>query len=131
MSRSRNKNLIHLVFATKYRRAIPVAIRHWLQAEIRAVMVVYLKIDPIAIGFDVNHVHVLFDLPADRSLEEVARRVKASSSKHARKKFPQLLDIHPAALWQRRYIYQSLGGMTQSATTDYINRQQAFAKENS
>jgi len=118
-----SRNLIHLVTATKYRRQQPPAITGYVELDARRVLI-RIGIEPIALAFDRNHLHVLFDLPRTRTLEEIARRLKATTSKHVREDFAELAEER--AFWQRRFLYTSLGSLSEQQTARYIKKQRAF-----
>lgn len=121
-----SQNLIHLITATKYRRSVDEQVAAYIETDVLRVMG-WLGVDVLAAGFDNNHLHVLFNLPATHRLADIARRLKACTSKHVRRQFPRLIsEIKIDALWQRRYLYISLGSMGQAQTTKYIQQQAAF-----
>jgi putative transposase len=95
-------NFIHCVFSTKERRALIPAAR---TAELYA----YLggvargeELSLIAAGGTVNHVHLLFALPASLSLAHAVQKLKGSSSRWMGEDFSWQEGTAPSASALRR-----------------------------
>ncbi len=81
MPQSLVKNLVHLVFSTKYRK-------RWLPEEVRPSLFSYQagifqqwESPAIVIGGFDDHVHALFSLSKNYPLKKIVEEVKKGSSK--------------------------------------------------
>jgi len=84
MSHSYSCNLVHCVFSTKNRvDLIPAKIREKLFAYMVGIAK-NLQIEILAIGGTANHVHILMGLPANRTISDTVRSLKANSSRWMR-----------------------------------------------
>ncbi|MCG3122847.1 MAG: hypothetical protein GIKADHBN_01250 [Phycisphaerales bacterium] len=127
MPSSWTQNFYHLVFATKRREP-------WLTEPLEARLYAFLggiardlQCTALAINGHIDHVHMLVRYPADLSHSDLARHVKARSSKWIHETFVGLADC----AWQEGY-----GGFTVSksmveATVAYIQRQREHHRSRS
>src|SRR5262245_26032382 len=99
MSQSLVKNLVHLVYSTKGRRAwIPKAHREGLYAY-QAGIFKQWESPAIVIGGVDDHVHALFLLSKNFALKKIVEEVKNGSSKWMKSDGPRNPDFH----WQAGY----------------------------
>jgi len=85
MAHTYTQNLIHMVFATKERRPL---ITPPLKPDLHAYMVGIshnLKCHVYALNGVADHCHLVFDLSPTTALADFANRIKAGSTKWARR----------------------------------------------
>lgn len=112
---------VHLVFATRDREP-------WFtDRELRTRLFAYLaetarrsKCVPLKVGGWIEHVHLLVDLAATSSVADLARDVKANSSRWLRRLQPTLANF----AWQEGYGAFAVGQSQVAVTRRYIERQE-------
>ena len=109
----------HCVFATKQRAPL-------LSPEIRERLYSYFggiaqqyHVGLITSGGIEDHVHLLFSIPATRSISEVMKLFKGSSSRWLHRTFPHLDDF----TWQEGYGAFTVSHSLLEKTISYINNQ--------
>lgn len=118
MADSLSKLYVHLVFSTKNRTA---TIRKMLLPELWAYAAGVLKqhrCPPIAIGGTMNHVHALFVLDKTMAACDIARTVKATTSKWYTD------ETHYPFEWQKGYAIFSVSSSKVDIVRQYIQRQE-------
>jgi putative transposase len=110
-------NRIHCVFATHDRRAMiapAVQSRLWayMAGTARAI-----GLESMAVGGHVEHVHMLFALPASMRLSEAVQKVKANSSRWMKEQGSRLFS------WQEGYSAFSVSVSGADRTIAYIRAQ--------
>ena len=119
MTHSLVKNYIHMVFATKGREN---SLKEEDLPEMHSHMAKILqKIGciPIKIGGISNHIHILSLVSKNISVSEMAKTVKASSSKWIKEKRADYSQF----AWQNGYAAFSVSQSKVPATVDYIVHQ--------
>ncbi len=124
MSHAYARNYIHLVFATRGRRAfIKAPWRSTLHDDLRRVAQEYgVSLD--AVGGADDHVHVLFALPPKISLAALVRAMKAKSSK-------LMGDRGHLFGWQTGYGSFSVSASKLDEVRTYIATQEAHHQKHS
>ena len=115
---------IHMVFSTKDRYAF--IIDEW-KAELYAVIGQIIKNhngQPVKINGMEDHVHILMGMPKEMSLAELARTVKANSSRWVRQ------HHHPKFAWQEGYAVFSVSHDRIPQVKSYIENQQEHHSQN-
>ena len=112
--------LVHAIFSTKDRSA-------FLADEIQTELFAYIggvvrKIGgkALLVNGTSDHVHLLVRIPADMSVAECLRMVKANSSKWLRGKWPERSDF----AWQTGYAAFSVSLSNRDHVYRYIQNQQ-------
>lgn len=120
MSQSLVKNLVHLVFSTKYRTP-------WIPAEVRKGLYAYqagtcngLKSPALSIGGVDDHVHILFSLSKNYALYKVVEQIKTASSKWMKTEGTGNKDFY----WQLGYAAFSVSQSNVEDVTKYIENQE-------
>lgn len=115
----------HLVFVTKYRRA--VFTRELLDAceEVMGKVCEDFAVDLVEFNGEGDHVHLLIQYPPTVQLSRLVGSLKGVSSRHLRTQYPQ--QIRPLLwgehLWSPSYFIASAGGAPLSIVADYITNQ--------
>jgi len=119
MSQSLVKNLLHLVYSTKYRQAsIPEAVRDRLYAY-QAGVYKECESPALVIGGVEDHAHALFSLSKNHSLKKIVEEVKTSSSKWMKAEGSMNKDFH----WQNGYAAFSVSPSNVEEVRRYIEGQ--------
>ena len=125
MPQSLVKNLVHLVYTTKERRA-------WLPTEHREGLFAYqagifreLESPAVIIGGVEDHVHALFSLSKNFALKKIVEEVKKSSSKWMKQNGPRNGLFH----WQAGYAAFSVSVSNLEQVQRYIEKQEEHHKQ--
>lgn len=119
--------MVHIVFSTKDRTpSIALEIQPELHAYMAAVLQ-NLGCIVVEIGGMPDHVHILFQLPRDRTVSELVKDVKTSSSRWMKEGPPK----SPGFQWQGGYGAFSVGPSALDDTTRYIREQAEHHKRRS
>ena len=111
--------MVHVVFSTKDRTP---SITPEIQPELHAYMAAVLQnlgCIVVEIGGMPDHVHLLFQLPRDRTVSELVKDVKTSSSRWMKEGPPKSPGFH----WQGGYGAFSVGPSVLDDTRRYIREQ--------
>jgi len=99
----------HLVFCPKYRGAVLTQdARDYARTVISDICEkMGLVIMSLAVGVD--HVHIFYGYPPRYSVSEIAKRIKGTSSKLMRERFPELKKWCEGSLWAPGCFHGSVG----------------------
>ena len=115
----------HAVFSTSERAPfLSDAIRPDVHAYIGGILR-ELCATPIAIGGTSDHIHLLFRLPADKSVADCLRIVKTNSSRWIKEKWSDQRTF----AWQRGYGAFSVSQSQRQTVIDYIANQAEHHKK--
>ena len=112
--------IVHFIFSTKYRRAL---IHPHIQLRLHAYMGgIVRELEGIALRVNgtADHVHLLVKVPAVCSIAEIARVVKANSSRWVHEQWPDCREF----AWQAGYAAFSVSASNVAAVTSYIAAQE-------
>ncbi|MFG6082141.1 IS200/IS605 family transposase [Paracoccus litorisediminis] len=114
----------HLVLVTKYRRAVlSDAMLHHLERTARERAADWNGAIHEFNG-EVDHLHLLLELPPTVALAEFVNALKTASSRLLRRDFPELkARFREPVLWSRSYFVASCGGAPLEAIRAYIQAQ--------
>lgn len=114
----------HLVFVTKYRRAV------FTKKHLNSLKTVF---EEICDGFEVeliefdgekDHVHLLVNYPPKLSISKLVNSLKGVSSRKLRQQHDDLSDIYwKGVLWSPSYFAGSCGGASIEIVRQYIEQQ--------
>jgi len=115
---------VHLVFVTKYRRKvftqdILVAMRGIFADVCRDFEAELVEFDG-----ETDHVHLLVHYPPKVALSKLVNSLKGVSSRHLRRRFPELEKHYwRGKLWSPSYFAGSCGGAPLAVIRQYIEQQ--------
>jgi REP element-mobilizing transposase RayT len=125
MSHTSGNILLHVIFSTERRRPlIKVDFRHDLFAYLGGI-IREMKGAALVINGTADHVHMLVRIRPAHSAAEIARVIKANSSKWVRQKWSRDFG------WQTGYAVFSVSESNVAATTKYISGQEEHHKKQS
>jgi REP element-mobilizing transposase RayT len=119
--------LVHLIFSTKQRQPM-------IQPEIKPDLCAYLggivremRGVALIVNGTAGHVHLLVRVPATCSAAELARVIKANSSRWVHERWPEHRDF----AWQTGYGVFSVSASNVAAVTRYISSQEEHHQKRS
>jgi REP element-mobilizing transposase RayT len=125
MPHSYTRNVIHLVFSTKYRRPL---ITDEIRGELHAYIIGILRrLDSPSLRTNTatDHSHICFLLSKTQALDYVVEEVKRSTSKWIKRKGDTFADFY----WQLGYAAFSVGEAELERVLAYIDRQQEHHRQ--
>ena len=112
----------HVVFCTKYRRAVlSDEISPHLKQIVRDVAT-ELRCEVIELEVMPDHVHLLCEVDPQLGIHTFVKRVKGRSSRLLRQEFGELRSRLPT-LWTNSYFVASVGGAPWAIIRQYIENQ--------
>ena len=88
------KTQYHIMWITRFRRKFLVkGLRQYLETKFREVRKYYPEWDYIAIGIDVDHVHIHMVIPPKYAVSEVVDIIKTNTSRALKAKFGFLSKV--------------------------------------
>ena len=118
------KQVVHLVFTTKYRRNLFDGYMIQQLKESFESACEKLECDLLEMDGEQDHVHLLVAYPPKLSVSVMVNNLKATSSRRLR-----ILNTHlttqskSGRLWSRSYFACSAGGATIETLKEYVNSQ--------
>lgn len=111
-SHSISNIVLHLVLVTKYRKNFT------FERSVLASAVASATCKLEKIGIANNHVHLLIEVPASRSVSKVIEIIKSVSSK-------KFISLFPSSWigWQNGYYIASVGRTSKSKVEKYLDNQ--------
>ena len=117
---------VHLVFVTKYRRAIFG--RDHRESMKRVFEKVCMDFGSLLVEMDgaQDHVHLLVNYPPKVALSRLVNSLKGVSSRRLQQQYPALKQCYwKGALWSPSYFAGSCGGAPLDTVKQYISQQSA------
>ena len=116
---------VHLVFVTKYRKRV---FDSKILTEMEQIFKDICNISESKLvefeGED-DYVHLLVEYPPKVCISKLVNSLKGVSSRHLRKRFPQISKhYYKGVLWSPSYFAGSCGGAPLEAVKQYIEQQQ-------
>lgn len=117
---------IHLVFVTKYRRAVFQSRHYETMGEIFGNVCKNFEADLVAIDGEGDHVHLLVNYPPKIAITALVNSLKGISSRLLKQRHPDLAKTSwGGALWSPSYFAASCGGAPIDIIKQYIDQQRA------
>lgn len=115
----------HLVFVTKYRRAVFTGAHLRRLEEILRAVCADFECDLVEFNGEADYVHLLVSFPPKVAVSRLVNSLKGVSSRRLRQEFPELARHYWRArrLWSGSYFAGSVGGAPLSAVRQYIEQQ--------
>ena len=122
---SKSKNIVHLIFVTKYRRRVFTSEMLRDCERLMRSLASDLKIVIHEFGGENDHVHLMVQIPPTITISSVVKRLKGSSSHLLRKKYwPHVRSyLWGKAFWSPSYCCVSCGGASIETVKEYIENQ--------
>ena len=115
----------HLVFPTKYRRAIfNEGVFAYFMDKLKEINKYYPELVFEKVNHDKDHVHFMVSIPPKRSVGSVVRIIKANTSKGMKDKFPFIKEAFWGAdgIWSDGYFVSTVG-LNEEMIRKYIDNQ--------
>jgi len=119
------KTQYHIVWITRYRRKILTkGVTAYLETKLREVTKYYADWEYIAIGIDVDHVHLYMIIPPKYSVSYVVETLKKNTSRHLSLKFCFLSKVYwdNQGIWSKGFFVSTVG-INERIIQDYVNMQ--------
>ena len=117
---------VHLVFVTKYRKAVFQQCHYETMAEIFGKVCGDFEAKLVAIDGEGDHVHLLVNYPPKIAVASLVNSLKGVSSRLLKQKHPELAKVYwDGALWSPSYFAASCGGAPLEIIKEYIEEQRA------
>ena len=115
----------HIVLATRYRRKIfNEGIGRYVSKSLRSIERKYPEIRIEEANTDVDHLHLLVEIPPKMSVSEVVRLIKSNTGKALRDKYDFLKYVYygRGGVWSVGY-FVSTSGISEEIIRKYIEHQ--------
>ena len=119
------KTQYHIVWVTRFRRKILTrGVEAYLETKLREVTKYYADWEYIAIGIDVNHVHLHMIIPPKYSVSYVVETLKKNTSRQLSLKFCFLSKVYldNQGIWSKGFFVSTVG-INEKVIQDYVNMQ--------
>ena len=117
---------VHLVFVTKYRKAVFDASHYATLRELFSKICQDFSAEIVAVDGEANHVHLLVNYPPKIAISNLVNSLKGVSSRLLKKQHPELAKIYwKGALWSPSYFAASCGGAPLDLIKQYIEQQRS------
>lgn len=119
------KNIVHLVFVTKYRRNVFSKEMLDRMKELLNETCTQMKAELLEFGGEDDHVHMLVSVPPKIAVSILVGKLKGKSSYYLRKEFwPQIkTKLWGSHLWSPSYCVVSCGGAPLDVVKEYVKSQ--------
>lgn len=115
---------VHLVFVTKYRKAVFEKIHFSTMEAICTKVCTDFESELVEMNGEADHVHLLILYPPKISVSKLVNSLKGVSSRLMKKHHPELLKLYrKGMLWSPSYFAASCGGAPISIIRQYIEQQ--------
>ena len=116
---------IHLVFCTKYRKAVFTGIKEVTLRHILAQTCAEYGWRVEALEIMPDHVHLFVQVGPEDRPNDISRTLKSISAAVMFEKFPDLKGrkFWGSGLWSRGTYYGSVGNVNEETIKEYINKQ--------
>ena len=119
------KTQYHIVWATRFRRKILTrGVEAYLETKLREVTKYYADWEYVAIGIDVDHVHLHMIIPPKYSVSYVVETLKKNTSRQLSLKFRFLSKVYldNQGIWSKGFFVSTVG-INERVIRDYVNMQ--------
>ena len=102
----------HIVWVCKYRRRIlKPGVTQYTEKTLRGLLRSMLGVLLETIGFDLDHLHLVLQIPPKYAVADVVARLKSQSASTLRKKFAWLAKVYwkENIVWSPGYFASSVG----------------------
>ncbi len=117
----------HIAWIARFRRKIlnKKGVREYLETKLREVRKYYPDWEYIAVGIDVDHVHLHMVIPPKYSVSMAVETLKKNTSRHLSKKFRFLKDIYwdNEGIWSKGFFVSTVG-TDEAVIRKYVERQE-------
>ena len=115
----------HVVWIAKYRRRIlKPGVCEYLRKSLPKLLRSLPGVKLEAIGFDIDHVHMVMMIPPKYSISSVMGRLKSQSAAQLRRKFDWLSKVYwkENIVWSPGYFVSSVG-LDEETVRNYVEHQ--------
>lgn len=115
----------HLVFVTKYRKAIFIneALRNDMKAILKQLAYdIHIQIEHLEVMPD--HVHMMLSFPPNMTPSDIVKNLKGSAARLWFKQHPETKQLlYGGHLWSPSYFMSTIGNVSKEIVSQYIENQ--------
>ena len=116
----------HIVWVTRFRRKIlNKGVAEYLETKLQEARKYYPDWEYVAVGIDVDHVHVHMVIPPKYAVSMVVETLKKNTSRHLSKKFRFLKQVYwdGEGLWSKGFFVSTVG-INEAVIRKYVQHQE-------
>lgn len=116
----------HIVWVTRFRRKILTkGVAVYLETKLLEVRKYYPDWEYIAIGIDVDHVHLHMVIPPKYAVSMVVETLKKNTSRHLSRKFRFLKKVYwdKEGIWSKGFFVSTIG-INETIIRKYVRQQE-------
>ena len=116
----------HIVWVTRFRRKIfGEGVAEYLETKLQEVRKYYPDWEYIAIGIDIDHVHLHMVIPPKYAVSKVVETLKKNTSRHISEKFRFLKEVYwdEAGIWSKGFFVSTVG-IDEAIIRKYVEMQE-------
>ena len=116
----------HIVWVTRYRRKILTkGVKEYLETKLQEVRKYYPDWEYMAIGIDIDHVHLHMVIPPKYAVSMVVETLKKNTARELNKKFRFLKKVYwdNGGIWSTGFFVSTVG-ITEGIVRKYVQMQE-------
>ena len=119
----------HIVWIPKYRREVLIrGVKTYVSRGIDEIVMYHPEIEIIKYNIQVDHVHLVIEIPPKYSVATIVGKIKQNSSRKIRERFVWLTKVYkPGAFWSPGY-FSSTVGLNEAQIKRYVTFQEKVDK---
>ena len=119
----------HIVWIPKYRREVLIrGVKTYVGRGIDEIVVYHPEIEIMQYNIQVDHVHLVIEIPPKYSVATIVGKIKQNSSRKIREKFAWLQKVYkPGVFWSPGY-FSSTVGVNEAQIKRYVQFQEKVDK---
>lgn len=125
------KHQYHIVWIPKYRRKVlKLGIKVYVEKRINEITIFHPEIEIIKYNIQIDHVHLIIDIPPKYSIATIVGKIKQNSSRKIQQRFTWLDKVYkPGVFWSQGY-FSSTVGLNEEEIKRYVEFQEKIDKQN-
>ena len=119
----------HIVWIPKYRREVLIrGVKTYVGRGIDEIVVYHPEIEIMQYNIQVDHVHLVIEIPPKYSVATIVGKIKQNSSRKIRERFEWLQKVYkPGVFWSPGY-FSSTVGVNEAQIKRYVQFQEKVDK---
>lgn len=119
----------HIVWIPKYRKKIlKKEIKAYVDKGINEFMLYYPDVKMIQWNIQIDHVHLIADIPPKYSVSEILGKLKANTSRKIRKDFEWIRKLYTKGAFWSPGFFSSTVGLNEKQIARYVEFQEKIDK---
>ena len=115
----------HIVWIPKYRyKVLKSGVKTYVSRGIEEIVKYHPEIEIIKYNIQIDHVHLIIDIPPKLTVSTVVGKIKQNSSRKIRERFEWLGKVYkPGVFWSPGY-FSSTVGLNEAEIANYVEFQE-------